>query len=92
MTLARAQIHVSGRVQGVYFRRDSGREALKLGLNGWVRNLTDRRVEAIVEGEESQIEDFIDWCRRGPPLAMVRDIAVEWQPYTGSFSKFEIRY
>jgi acylphosphatase len=92
MTLARAHIHVSGRVQGVYFRRDSCREALKLGLTGWVRNLPDRRVEIIVEGEEPQIENFIDWCRRGPPLAMVRDITMEWQPYVGRFSKFEIRY
>jgi acylphosphatase len=86
----RARIYVSGRVQGVYFRRHSMDEALRLGLKGWVRNLPDRRVEAVAEGEEEKVEAFIGWCRGGPPLAIVRGVEVSMERPTEEFETFRI--
>ena len=86
----RAHIYVSGRVQGVYFRRDTVNEALLLGLKGWVRNLPDRRVEAVAEGEEEGVEEFIRWCHEGPPLAIVRGVEVFRERPMGEFETFRI--
>lgn len=87
----RAHIHVSGRVQGVYYRKNATRSALSLGLTGWVRNLPDRRVEAVAEGERDRVEDFLGWCREGPSMAIVRDVEVSWEAATGEFETFRIR-
>ncbi|MGD2201659.1 MAG: acylphosphatase [Candidatus Bathyarchaeota archaeon] len=88
----RVHLLISGRVQGVYYRKNARQEALRLGLTGWVKNLPDRRVEAVIEGEEDRVEEFIQWCRKGPPLAIVRDLKIEHQPATGSIDGFTIRY
>jgi acylphosphatase len=71
MTIIRVHLYISGRVQGVFYRRNAMQEAKRLGLTGWVRNLPDRRVEAVAEGDEKLVEEFISWCRKGPPLAIV---------------------
>lgn len=92
MSVKRAHLVISGRVQGVFFRANTRREALNLGLMGWVRNLPDGRVEVIVEGEEDKVERLIHWCWEGPPLAIVREIDVEWEPPTGEYETFSIRY
>ncbi len=86
----RAHIYVSGRVQGVYFRRDTMNKALRLGLTGWVRNVSDRRVEAVAEGEEEIVEELIRWCHEGPPLAIVRGVEVSRERPTGEFGTFRI--
>ena len=86
----RAHIYVSGRVQGVYYRKNARRSALSFGLTGWVRNLPDRRVEAVAEGERSRVEDFLGWCREGPSMAIVRGLEVAWEAATGEFSTFRI--
>jgi acylphosphatase len=86
----RAHIYVSGRVQGVYFRRDTMTKALRLGLKGWVRNLPDKKVEAVAEGEEENVEEFIRWCHEGPPLAIVRGVEVSRERPTGEFETFRI--
>ncbi len=91
MTEARYHIIVKGRVQGVFYRSNTRRNALELGLNGWVKNLPDGRVEIVVEGEEDQIDKLIQWCRVGPPLAVVRELRVECEPATREFSSFQIR-
>lgn len=88
----RAHIFVSGRVQGVFFRSETKREAKKHNVTGWVRNLPDGRVEAVFEGEEENVKQLINFCRHGPPGAKVTGVEVKWESYTGEFKDFEIRY
>ncbi|MEM3554069.1 MAG: acylphosphatase [Candidatus Bathyarchaeia archaeon] len=88
----RAHVFVSGRVQGVFFRYETRREARLRGVKGWVRNLPDGRVEAVFEGEEEAVKEMIDFCRHGPPGAKVTKVDVRWENYTGEFRDFEIRY
>ena len=92
LTVIRVHMYVSGRVQGVFYRSNTRREALNLGLIGWVRNLPDSRVEAVVEGEEDKVERLIRWCREGPAFAIVRGMEVVREPATGDFETFSIRY
>lgn len=87
---ARAQVYVTGRVQGVFFRAETADLAHQLGLTGWVRNLPDGRVEALFEGEKQAVRDAVEFCRRGPPGAYVSDLAVRWSEWTGEFSDFRI--
>lgn len=91
MVIVRAHLLISGRVQGVNYRRDTRRTAMSLGLTGWVRNLPDRRVEVVAEGEEERIEELIRWCREGPALAIVRGIEVQREAPTGEFEAFTVR-
>ena len=72
----RVTVLVDGRVQGVGFRQHAAREATRLGLQGWIRNLPDGRVEAVYEGTRDAVEEMVAWSRRGPAWAMVTDIAV----------------
>ena len=65
------QIRVKGRVQGVGFRDALRVEALRLGVQGWVRNRADGSVEAVLQGEPDAIERVVAWARRGPALAQV---------------------
>lgn len=87
----RAHVLVSGRVQGVFFRVETRHEATKRNIAGWVRNTYDSKVEAIFEGEKEAVEKIINYCRKGPTGAIVTDIGVTWQTYTGEFSNFKIR-
>jgi len=88
----RAHVFISGRVQGVFFRYETKRMAMRYGVSGWVRNLPDGRVEAVFEGEKSDVEEMIKFCHRGPPGAIVRDVEVIWEKPTGEFKGFQIRY
>lgn len=90
MERVRAHIFVSGRVQGVLFRDGTQRQAKRLGVKGWVRNLADGRVEAVFEGEKDKVEQVVNWAKKGPILARVDDLRVEWQEYTGEFNDFVI--
>ena len=92
MKKARAHARIDGRVQGVCFRMDTRRAALERNLTGWVKNLPDGRVEAVFEGEDSDVRSMLEWCRAGPPLARVTKVAVQWQPYTGEFDSFQITF
>ncbi len=83
---------VSGRVQGVFFRMETLRAAERFGVYGWVRNLPDGRVEAVLEGDRQAVESLTDWCRKGPPRARVDEVRIESRPYEGRFSRFDIRY
>lgn len=87
------QIHahafISGKVQGVGYRYFTMNQAIKLGLNGWVRNLPDTRVEAIFEGESEVVERMIRWCHTGPTAAVVKDVQVEYSEAEG-LQGFEI--
>ena len=88
----RAHIFVSGRVQGVFFRDHTQRWASSLGLTGWVRNLYDGRVEAVVEGEGEKIEELVAKLRQGPPMADVTNLALTWENSTGEFEGFRITW
>jgi acylphosphatase len=88
----RAHVFVGGRVQGVFYRSEARYEARKHHVNGWIRNLPDDRVEAVFEGEEQDVKQLVEFCKRGPPTARVAAIEVSWEPYTGEFNDFEIRY
>ncbi|MEW6740482.1 MAG: acylphosphatase [Nitrospirota bacterium] len=88
----KAHLYISGRVQGVYYRAFTQEVADSLGLKGWVRNLPDRRVEAVFEGERELIEEAILKCKQGPPYANVTNIDVTWENQPEGFSDFSIRY
>jgi acylphosphatase len=76
MTRKRSRVSVSGQVQGVFFRAEAARRARELGLGGFVRNTTDGRVEAVFEGDPASVDTLVEWCRQGPPLAVVEDVEV----------------
>lgn len=89
--MIRAHIIISGRVQGVFFRKNTQQEARRLGLTGWVRNLLFRKVEVLCEGEKEQIERFVEWLREGPRLASVKDVAIAYGEYEGLSEGFDIK-
>jgi len=89
--LASVQVIVYGLVQGVYFRDFTLRQALGLGLTGYVRNLLAGTVEVWAEGERKQLEKLIDCLRVGPPAARVAEVVTTWSEYTGSYSAFKIK-
>ena len=91
MSKVRAHVTISGFVQGVGFRYVLRQVAAGNLVRGWARNLSDGRVEAVLEGEEGPVRQVIDWCRHGPPSAEVDDVVVEWQPYAGEYETFYIR-
>ncbi len=87
-----AHVFISGMVQGVGYRWNTQRQANKLGLTGWVRNLRDGRVEAVFEGEESTVRDMVQWCHTGAPSARVDDVDVDYEDATGKFRSFNIKH
>jgi len=88
----RAHVFVSGRVQGVFFRFHTKEWAYELNVKGWVRNLPNGKVEAVLEGEEEDVKELIDRMREGPPLARVDSVEVIWEEYKGEYKDFIIRY
>lgn len=92
MKCDRAHIYVEGRVQGVFYRVFARDTAVNLSLNGWLRNLYDGRVEAVLEGNREHIERALEQYRKGPPGSYVAHIEVIWEVCTGDAHGFEIRY
>ena len=92
MKKARVHILISGLVQGVFFRASIAEKARKLKLTGWARNLPDGKVEAVFEGEREKIEEIFGWAKKGPRIAVIDKVDVEWKRYQGEFSSFEIKY
>ena len=82
---------ISGRVQGVFFRMETRQAAERFGVNGWVRNCPDGTVEAVFEAAPEKVDQMIDWCKKGPPMASVSDIRIEPIGYTGEYKEFSIR-
>jgi acylphosphatase len=74
--VVRVRVIVEGRVQGVFYRDSCCREARRLGVRGWVRNRADRSVEVVAEGPRDRVDQLLDWCRHGPPSAIVSKISV----------------
>ncbi|MGD8971090.1 MAG: acylphosphatase [Desulfobacterales bacterium] len=88
----RAHIIISGIVQGVFFRVETQRAAQRYGVNGWVRNKRDGTVEALIEGERDKVEAMLDWCRKGPPRAVVDRVDVAWEKYSGETADFRVTH
>ncbi len=87
----RAMVTVKGLVQGVNFRHHTHQTALRYNVVGWVRNLPDGSVLGCFEGEETDVDALIAWCRTGPSWARVEEIAVTREPYRGEFDDFAIK-
>ncbi|MBP2250669.1 acylphosphatase [Halarchaeum solikamskense] len=86
----RAHVHVTGRVQGVFYRASTRDAARERGVDGWVRNLDDGRVEAVFEGAEDAVEAMVEWCETGSPAASVEGVDVTSEAPEG-ITGFEIR-
>ncbi|MFB6117838.1 acylphosphatase [Halosegnis sp.] len=74
----RAHMFISGHVQGVYYRATTRDKARERGVDGWVRNLDDGRVEAVFEGPREAVDAMVKWCHEGSPQARVDDVAVDY--------------
>jgi acylphosphatase len=88
--MERVHVWVTGRVQGVWFRASTHARALELGLDGWVRNLPDGRVEAVAQGAPDAVQAWVKWVHRGPPHARVDQVVVESEPPV-ELTGFEVR-
>lgn len=86
----RRRVVVDGRVQGVFFRDSCQRMAYSAGVNGWVRNRNDGRVEAVFEGDPEAVDRMVGWCRQGPRRADVVDVEVIQEEPQGE-SGFRVR-
>lgn len=84
------QLHLKifGRVQGVFFRAQACEKARELGLTGWVRNTSDGAVSAVAQGEEAALQEFLAWCKKGPPRAKVAKIKIKWEEPVEKFQNF----
>jgi acylphosphatase len=89
---ARAHVIIHGRVQGVFFRFETQKAARQYGATGWVRNLPDGNVEAVMEGAREAVEALLSWCGHGPRLARVDKVDIIRESYTGDYESFEVTY
>jgi acylphosphatase len=86
----RAHVFVTGRVQGVYYRASTRDAARERGVDGWVRNLDDGRVEAVFEGPRDAVEGMVEWCHTGSDAAVVEDVDVDFAEPDGA-TTFTVR-
>lgn len=86
----RAEIIVSGKVRGVWFRDYVKRSAIGLDLNGWVKNNPNGTVVAEVEGDKIVIEELIELIRIGSPMSRVDNVSVDWSQASNKFLDFTI--
>ncbi len=86
----RRRVVVTGLVQGVWFRESCRREAERLGVHGWVRNRADGSVEGVFEGDDEAVDRLVEWCRVGPPQAIVAHVEVHDESATGEHG-FDVR-
>lgn len=91
-TRTRARVLYTGRVQGVGFRYTARSVACGFEVTGFVRNLADRRVELVVEGERTELDGYLEALRTGAMEHYIRAENVQWEPATGEYAGFEIRY
>lgn len=90
--MKKIQVYIKGRVQGVFFRAATQKAANGFHLTGWVRNMSDGRVEAVFEGEDGNVDKMLDWCHIGPPAARVEEVLTKEESYSGEFKNFIIKY
>ncbi|HEY0297145.1 MAG TPA: acylphosphatase [Bordetella sp.] len=82
-------VTVHGKVQGVGYRHATVRHAHLLGVTGWVQNLENGTVEALVQGTPDQVDRMLEWLRRGPPAAVVSELETERQFIDKRYGRFE---
>lgn len=87
----RAHVFVSGKVQGVYYRANTRDTARERGVDGWVKNLDDGRVEAVFEGPKEAVDEMVEWCHTGSPAARVEGVDVDYEEPQGE-DGFEVRW
>lgn len=88
----RVEAQVHGRVQGVGFRYFVQREARRLGLRGWVRNLRSGAVQLVAEGPEADAEELIATVQKGPPMSHVERVDARWKRPEGTFAGFDVKH
>lgn len=87
------KLNVIGRVQGVFFRLETQKEAKRLDVSGYVKNLPDGSVEAVIQGDAQTVEKMIKWCRQGPPASRVDHIELsDIEPLDDFSNRFDVRY
>ena len=91
-TSIQKKVKIHGRVQGVYFRENTKKQAKLLGVKGWVTNCSDGTVEALFEGSPEQVSQLIEWCHKGPKLSRVDLVHTEDLDTVSEISDFSIRY
>ena len=88
--MQQVQLRITGKVQGVFFRASTRQKALELGITGWVKNEADGSVLAVGQGEPTALQEWVDWCHRGPAHARVDQVREEVIPLS-DFQQFEIK-
>jgi acylphosphatase len=92
MSKQRIRLFVTGKVQGVFFRQTLKVMAKKNDVFGWVKNLEDGRVEAVLEGDEDKVSRLVEWAHGGPANARVEDVNIRNEKFTNEFSAFDVLY
>jgi|TARA_B100000809_G_scaffold52702_1_gene48071 acylphosphatase len=92
MSNQRIRIIVTGKVQGVFFRQALKVMAKKNNVFGWVKNLKNGCVEAVLEGDEEKINRLVEWSHGGPANARVEDVEIHNEKFSGEFKKFDVLY
>lgn len=88
----RMHLIIEGRVQGVWFRESTRRQAVSLGVSGWVKNRPEGTVEALLEGPEDAVLRLVAWCGKGPSAAGVTKIHKTEETWRGEFDTFDVLY
>ena len=88
----RLRLIIEGRVQGVWFRESTRKEAARMGVYGWVRNRPEGSVEVVAEGAEEKVRKLAAWCRHGPPSARVSRVHETEEAFQGEFTDFDVVY
>jgi len=90
--MKRVHIIISGYVQGVCFRYYAKIKARNLGIKGFVRNVPNGDVEVVAEGNEKEINELINFCRKGSRLSCVANLKIEYEEFKGEFNDFTVRF
>tara|TARA_B000000460_G_C21210959_1_gene262265 strand:- start:99 stop:377 length:279 start_codon:yes stop_codon:yes gene_type:complete len=92
MSKQRVRLFVRGKVQGVFFRQALKVMAIKNNLTGWVRNLEDGRVEALLDGDIDSVNTVVEWAHGGPANSRVDDVEIKNEVFKDEFIDFEVLY
>jgi acylphosphatase len=88
----RLALRITGEVQGVFYRDFVRRNAVRLGIRGYVRNMPDRSVEAVLEGDEEVLKEALRRCWEGPTISSVKDVDEEWSDSKDEFYEFSVKH
>ena len=86
----RVHLIISGKVQGVYFRKHTQDTSRENNVYGWVKNLLNGDVECVLEGLKSNVDQVMMWCHQGPPGSHVDNVKIKYEEYIGNFDDFKI--